>query len=458
MKRTWTLRSGVELHRPNFAFAGLYGLAAAALVALAAWPGFMSYDSLLAYQQGLEGVRTMLWPPLHTYLFWISQKLGAGAGGLFAVQTFLIFFSAALVIFTLVRSRAAAWLLSAAFLLSFVYVPPQLGVLMSLWRDVPTASFALLALALWLQAARVKSRLLLLAAILAAGLSVALRYNAVALLCAVFALMVWRPWLAPGARTRDRVLVAVALVAVLGAGWASTRWRLPDLRVLRSVSNLGGAQQLDLFGVSACAGRNYVPKEVSSGVELTPAQVRRAYTPTHLHLTLRPKPGLPPLKETDADGKVPAVWRDLLVHETSCYVQHRSLVMAEQMGMMADDGPFIPVHSGIDKNRFGLVLASPERSSQVRNYVERNAPEPWRRPYLLYAGALLAFALAFVLRRDLRLLMAAMLAGVFGYLGPLFLAAPAADARYIFPSNTLAVLMMVLAAGVLADRVLDPRK
>ena len=70
---------------------------------------------------------------------------------------------------------------------------------------------------------------------------------------------------------------------------------------------------------------------------------------------------------------------------------------------------------------------------------------------------MVAMGLAAWLRRNRALLMAAMLLGVLGYPGLLFLAAPAADARYIFPSNTFAALMMLIAAGYVAERWLDAR-
>ncbi|PZQ63199.1 MAG: hypothetical protein DI570_09820 [Phenylobacterium zucineum] len=453
MSRIAAFVSAPPLYRPAWLACGAYAAVITAALAYAVWPGFMSYDSVFAYQEGLYGIQTMLWPPLHAYMFTVSQRLGLGAGGVFVLQTFVLFGSAALVISTLVRSRLVAGLLCLAFAVSFVAVPPQLGVLSAHWRDVPTAAFALLALALWLQAARLRSPALLAAAAVSVGLSVALRYNAFALLAPLIPLMLWRPWLtpAPGGDGAARVVLASALVVALGTAWASTQWRLPDLLRMPTPASLGGAQQWDVIGVSACAGRNYLPAEASSGVQLTVAQIRAAYDPRHMQKTLQARPDLPRLVETDAGGKIPRIWRSLLVQETGCYVRHRMLVLVEQLGM-AKTAPFYPVHGGIDANAFGLTLARPGAADALSAYVQRNAGEGHRRPYLLYVGALIAVAAVCASRRPGGLLLAALLAGVFGYLAPLILAAPAADARYIFPSNTVAALIMVLAPALALGR------
>lgn len=329
-------------------------------------------------------------------------------------------------------------------------LPPQLGVLAAQWRDVTTASFALAALAFWLQAARLRSWLLLVAAVAMLGLAIALRYNAFALIFAMVGLMTWRPWLDSRARAADRIVVVLAVVVAFGTAWASTQWRLPDLMRMPAPQNFGGTQELDVIGISACVGRNYLPPRASSGQTLTVEQIRRTYDPRHLHRTLAPRNGIPPLIETDANGEMPGIWLHLVKTETGCYLAHRSLVMVEQMGM-ARTAPFYPVHAGLDANAFGLKFARPEMAENLRRYVEGEAGSLARRPFLLYLGALLAVAAVIAARRPGSLLLLALSAGIAAYPALLFIAAPAADARYIFPSNTLATLVMLIAIGLLFE-------
>ncbi|MDB5476739.1 MAG: hypothetical protein JWP49_2250 [Phenylobacterium sp.] len=108
---------------PRWLLSGLYAALITAAICIPAWPGMMSYDSLFAFNEAKTGVTTALWPPMHAYLFFVSQRLGAGAGGLFLFQTFLLFFSAAVALNLLVRSTRWALVGMAAFALAFATYP-----------------------------------------------------------------------------------------------------------------------------------------------------------------------------------------------------------------------------------------------------------------------------------------------------------------------------------------------
>jgi hypothetical protein len=446
-----------SLNRPPWLMAGLFATIVTLLVALPVWPGFFSYDSLLAWEQAVHGVRIGLWPPLHTYLFQLSQGAGAGPGGLLAAQVFLLVLGAVVVIRMLVPSRTLGWLLVLLFVAAQVWFPTLLGALIVQWRDVPTASFAVLALALALAGGRSRSGVLVAIAVLVACLSVGLRYNALLLVAPLLALMVWRPFLGDRAGRGVRVLVVVALATGLGLAWASTKWRLPDGMALPNPGNFGGTQLFDVIGVSACSGRVFVPAAVTGGQPVSVAQLRQAYDPRHLHHTLAPRPGAPVLVETDGGGAVADAWRQAVVGEPRCYLEHRAAVFAEQMGMMKT-GVFYSTHGGIDTNGLGLALSRPDQAEQVRTYVVRNADDAWRRSWLIYVAAILLVGLSVMRDRRLAPVLGAMTAGAVAYAGILFLVAPAADARYIFPSSILALLAGLAALGVLASPVASATK
>lgn len=446
-----------SLNRPPWLMASLVAAVATAALVWPVWPGFFSYDSLLALEQARHGVRIGLWPPLHSYLFQMSEALGAGPGVLLAAQVFLLALGSTVVVRMLVPSRSLGWLLVGLFLGGAVWFTPLLGTLLVQWRDVPTAAFAVMALALFLTGARSRSGALAALAVLAACGAVALRYNAVLLVAPLLALMVWRPFLGDRETPGPRRLTLATVVVGLGLAWASTQWRLPDGAPLPNPGSLGGTQLFDVIGVSACSGRVFVPVEVTGGQPVTVAQLRAAYDPRHLHVTLAPRPGLPVLLETDGGGTVPLAWRQALLGEPKCYLEHRATVFAEQMGMMKT-GLFYPTHQGVDANNLGVALARPQAAERVRDYVTRNADEAWRRPWLIYVGALILAGLASL--RDPRLapVLAAMIGGAYAYAGVLFVAAPAADARYIFPSSILALAAGLAALGVLASPVASATK
>lgn len=438
-----------QLGEPGWLASLLFAAVATVLVCYPAWPGFMSYDSLFAYQQARYGVQTMLWPPLHTYMFQASERLGASTWGVFVFQTATLFASAAVVLHLLVRNRAVAFLLCVGFAALIALSPAVLGPMLAHWRDVPTASFAFLGLALWLLAARYGQPLLLAPAILAFGCAVALRYNAFVLVAFLLALMIWSPLLGRPARFA-RPFVVVCVVGALGLAWASTQWRLPDLLRMPAPASLGGTQEFDLIGVSACADTNYLPQGIAppgtSGYHL-----RKAYDPRHLHMTLAKRPGVPALVEGEAGGQVQSAWLTVILKEPGCYLSHRTAVFVEQMGM-ARDGVFYPTHAGIDANSFGLTLAHPDHSAKVVQHILDAQPSLWTRPFWLYVLALGLGGMAALRERAYAPLLLAMLAGVFAYPALLFVASPAADARYIFPSNVLGALVALSSLGLLIAR------
>ncbi|MBL8553557.1 MAG: hypothetical protein JNL41_04705 [Phenylobacterium sp.] len=440
-----------SLTRAPWLAAAVFSALAAVAFAWPSWPGYMSYDSLFAYEQARYGVGTSLWPPLHTYMFIASRAVGADTWGVLIAQSFALLFGAALVLHSLIARRALAWTLWALFVGGLVFFPTLLGSMMAHWRDVPTGSFSVLGFGLWLQAARLRSWPLLILAVVSFGVSVGLRYNAFVLAAPALLLMVWRPFLAAATPMAARAATLALVIASLGLAWASTQWRLPDLVRLPDARNIAGTQLFDVIGISACSGVNYLPRGVTAGQPITVAQIRRAYDPRHLLSTLAVYPGQPRLIETDAGGQVGETWARLLTAEPGCYVAHRSAVFAEQMGMLKSE-VFYPVHGGIDANAFGLALSHPDLAAKVRGYVTRTAPEFPRRPFWLYLGAIVLGLAAAARARAHALLLLSILAGVLAYPALLFIAGPAADARYIFPSNATALLLCIVSLGLLAGR------
>lgn len=437
------------LGEPRWAMSLIFAAVATALICYPVWPGLMSFDSLFAYRQARTGIETMLWPPFHSYMFRAGDALGVGVGGVLAAQVFALFAAAAVILNLLIRPRILGLAACLVFAGLIVTVTPLLGSMLAHWRDVPTASFALMGVAFWLLARRAGQPLLLAPAAAAFGCAIALRYNAIVLVALVIGLMSWRP-MAERTNRFARPFALVCLILALGAAWASTQWRLPDLKRMDAPNSLGGTQAFDLVGISACADKSYLPLGMTGGTPLSAYHIRRNYDPRHMNLTFEPKPGAPPIMDNDRKGGIPAAWRMAIAKEPLCYLSHRTTVFVEQMGM-SDRGVFYPVHGGIDTNDHGLTLAHPTAAKLARAYVEAGAAPVWRRPAWLYvlAAALVVLAL---LRdgRQWRLLLA-LLGGSFAYAGVLFLVSPAADARYIFPSSITCALLIAAALGMIAQ-------
>jgi hypothetical protein len=449
---------------PRWALTTAYALVLTLLVCIPVWPGQMNYDGLYAWRTSIEGIETAVWPPMHAYLFWLSRTAGLGPGGLFAAQTFMIFFGAAVSAALLLRGRRLLLLALAGFAFICVLIAPMLGVMLVQWRDVTTAGFAMVGLAFWLLASRYRAAPWLVAAAVAIGLSISLRYNAFALFALLTPLMVWRPFADQPAPARARALAAIALAASIALAWASVQWRLPDFERLPPATTGANIQVFDLLGVSACEGRSYLPLSVTHGLPLTGEQVRELYDPRHVQLSFKAHPGIPRLyavhrfQTPQMRAEVAQAWRAALREHFGCYLKHRNAVAMQQMGLAAGE-VFYPTHGKIDDNPYGIRLAHPAASQAMTAYVWRAAHQWWSRPALLYAAAALVTG-ALALRRDPRVLVAAALAGgacANEFL--LYVIAPEADARYILPGNVF--LAFVVAAGLamlFERRALDDRK
>lgn len=436
-----------QLHSPRLMVSAMAAALTTALLCWAPWPGFMSYDSFLAYRESLTGIWTATTPPMHAYLFALFDVLHAGVGALFFGQAFILFFAAAIIIAMLSRSLTGMCVGYVIFVAMFVYFPPMWGTVACLWKDVPTASFALLGIALWLVSKHRQNFFWLCAAFAAWTIALALRYNSLPLLIPVFIAATIVPLL-----SMRQKIVRVGLIALcIALATASTSWRIPDFKGLPPEHILAATQLFDLLGISACSGEDFVPAEVSGGQKTTPAEIRELYDPRHVQLAFVKKPGVPQLHETDAGGKVEQLWPTVVRTHLGCYFAHRTAVFREQMGMVAGE-LFYPTHGGIDPNPFGIHLAHPGVANAFSQYISRAAIESWRRPVILYLLAVAACILWCVRRFAQRDVVISLTVGSLGYVAGFYFTGPTAEARYIFPSSIFCALTVAIAISALSTR------
>lgn len=433
---------------PRPLLSALLGAFAALAICVPTWPGLMSFDSLYAYKQSITGVETAVWPPAHDYYMYLSRVLTGGPGGLFALQVFVLFASAASILAMLVGSRRGTVLSFLGLLVACFWFPTVLGTTIVSWKDVPLTSFCLLAVALWLSNQHRPARWKIVAVAVALAVGVAVRHNGLPLVVPFLVLLVWKPF--PTPVRLGRTLAVVGVAAALALAFASTVWRLPDLQRLPPTDHaLAPVQLWDLVGVSVCAGENLLPPSYQ-GSSLSAAQLGVVYDPRHLNLTFQQLPGRTNLPElTAASGAETAQrWREVVPAHLGCYLHHRWNVFAEQLGLRP--AVFYPTHGGIDQNPYGLALSHPRAASRVMTYVTSHADGPARRAVWIQLGAAFVLLWSWVLRRGAPLVPTALYLGGVAYIASLFFLAPAADARYIFPSNVFALLAvaMVLCAAV----------
>jgi hypothetical protein len=446
-----TLVTVGNLQPPRLVTGVVVAAAASLLICWPVWPGLMSYDSLFAYRQSIEGVEIADWPPMHDYLFYLSRKLTGGPGGLFGAQTFVLFFSASVIIGVHSSSRMRYVIGIVFFGACCFYFPTLHGTLIVNWKDVLLASFSLLAIALWLVALRFSSRMMLLpvAAALVGALSV--RLNSLPMLLPFLVAFLLQP--VGAARPGSRVFASIVVVAAIVLAHLSTVWRLPDMKPLPPLGHtFAGVQLWDLVGISVCADKNLLPLPRAGSAVLSVDELRAAYDPRHVDLTLLPRNGVTPLERPTAGtfADLSRAWRAAVLAYPHCYLHHRTTVFEYQMGIAPK--VFIPTHGGIDANDFGISLRHPEAAQAQIQSIESGADTWLRRPFWLYILAVGATLLAIVNRWRSVPLVVILGSGAILYVASFFFLAPAADARYIFPANIFCALLLAIALPLIGER------
>jgi len=313
------------------------------------------------------------------------------------------------------------------------------------------ASFSLLAIALWLVALQRSSRLMLipLTGALVGALSV--RLNSMPMLLPFLVAFLHQP--VGAGRPGARVIASIVVVAAISVAYLSTVWRLPDMKPLPALGHtFAGVQLWDLVGISACADRNLLPPPRAGGAALSIDELRAAYDPRHVDLTLLPRESVQPLERPAAGtfAELARAWRSAVLAYPLCYLRHRLTVFQYQMGIAPQ--VFIATHGGIDANDFGISFRHPEAANAQIRSIESGADAWLRRPFWLYVLAAGATMLAVVNRWRSVPLVLILGSGALLYVASFFFLAPAADARYIFPSNIFCTLLLAITLPLIGER------
>lgn len=444
----------------DLAAAILLAAAAGLCICLIAWPGFMSFDSLHAYRQSIEGVETAIWPPMHDYLFFIFRHLPGNPGNFLFFQCFALFLPSNLIIRHFSPSSAVSIPLMGLFFALFFLFPAMAGSLIALWKDVSVSTFSVMAVALWLSCMRRFSWGKLVLIFLSLTVTIALRYNAVTLIMPLLVMMLLQPGL-NAAKFRHRAGVGAGIICMILLAYSSTLWRLPDFNRLPPVNKLVALVQLwDIAGMSVCARENLLPPEAGNkDGQWTGEALSKIYDPRHVNLSFEKPEWSEKIifdytnNETEAVNKR---WLELLTSHTGCYLQTRFNVFRQQMGL-GTGTVFYPTHGGIDDNIYGFKLRYPERAQSLINFILEGSENPLRRAYVPFSISMIVL-LPLIWLDGRRAAFPVMLAaGSFISTGLLAFAAPAADARYMFPASVFSALVIVIAVGRFSSLLLRRR-
>lgn len=426
-RRTGRHRGGAAVNTalPSRAAAWLAAAAGAALVLAVFWPGFMSPDSAEQLDQARGGAWTSVHPPAMAFTWALTDRLLPGPGGLFVLHTVLLWGALAWLADGLYRRPAAR----VAFVLGLGLAPPVLATAMHLWKDVPMAAFALLALAALVHAARRPAGRARAALLVAAGLALVLacawRHNAIALVPP----LAW--WLAAqaGVAGRWRRLLAAAALTAAVAVLAALPARHPAV-AQRAVWPVTAVW--DLAAVSIAEGTLRIPADWRHP-DLDLATLAAAFRPwsnTSVFDTGQLLISLynPPDAERHASLRAAwlAAWRD----SPAAMAGHRLRLAGLLFGLAPRARPVgLVLSPAMVQPRRGPPAVLPDNA--LRERVTRafawlaGTPVFSLWPYLLLA------VLATALRRSAAPLAATLLASAALFCAPLLLAAPSAEFRYL---------------------------
>jgi hypothetical protein len=435
------------------------------VVALAVWPGFMSWDSVFALKQLRSGITASGFPPMVSYMWALPDLLIPGPGGMLLLQNGVLFFALGMLFHAFGLSALG---ILALFLL-FVVSPLLIGPMLVVWKDVGMSAFLLLSVALAVFYTRHRQSRYLVAAMIAAAIGGAYRLNAFP---ALLPLMLGIATLALLWRKSDQKIrvSAPSLVRILGLAAAlsgaalaffmlSVSFRLPDLKPLPRVFNAAlYSQVFDLLGISACAERVLVPNELMLR-PMSAADIKRLYDPRCvLHSVDTGNPAK--LQETFGSMEEPFTfqqperehqiqilldriqhaWWDAIRAYPGCYLMHRLLLLRYLMG--ANDGDvYYLTHAEIQQNDLGIAMTPTPLTSMLLQLIIGDSPLARLWVFILTA-TLTMFWLYRKNRTSFWWAAMLMTSGLLYLIGNVFML-PSADARY---QHWVAVCMFVIVA------------
>lgn len=214
----------------------------AALVALAFWPGYMSWDSAYQWWQARNDQFESTHPPLLAMIWQFTGWLLPGPGGLLLLQLGLLW--GALATFAASLPVSALW--RVVLVLVIGLWPPLLGLQVHLWKDLWTLIGFAVAVAALARDIRQPWRAWRMLALLAIAFACAFRHNAIS---GALPLLLWIAWREVDARKPWRIAAlafAMSMLVLLLAGLPARDARVRPVQQVWSVVTLWDAAAVSL--------------------------------------------------------------------------------------------------------------------------------------------------------------------------------------------------------------------
>lgn len=429
-------------------------LLACVFISAASYPGFMSFDSLETLREARGQVVGGPYPPFGAYVWRVLDMAWPGPTLMQFAQNALLMLAFAH-IGRKIRLPLPAQIVAICL---FALLPPILGIMLVVWKDVAVAGCLLAAFALTLSLRRRAHRGYSCAAVLVllfAGM--AYRYNAASAVVPLAAYLLYQlvDWRGGEFHRLAKAAVAGTLLTVAMFGVVSffNSHRFPTMERLQPNRNMSNIQADDLIGISVHAPVSVLPDGHGGYVPL--AYLRKIYSPVHVNRTVANdrkhllQNGIP-----DAQSR----WLDAIRRYPMAYLRHRSDAFGELVAF--NDRPvFYPTHPLVEPNEYGITHAPTQLGNSVVDYVRTAADGNASRPWIYYDASLLLVALLFAFRaREYRLEAIVVSSSGILYLLPLYLLTPGADLRYNFWSICAALVAAMLSLASISRKLLGKER
>lgn len=424
---------------------------------LYAFPGYMSYDSVLQLLEARDGVFEGSHPPLMGLLWRICDALVEGPLLMLLIQVTCFVTGAYLVLVRFMQPRTAAFAT-----LGIAWFPPVAVVLAVIWKDSQMVAYLMLGTPLLLAESR-RTRIAGLAVLL---LATAMRFNALAITFPLVVLLFqWTPEHTRMKRYAVSVGVWIAItVASMGASsllasgrgslWNDTLALADITGTLRYAADIPDAELRDILAgtpvqvsgnVQAASRATYRIEDLDEQVQLSLGG--GSYIPalwvTTYHVFARPT--------TDEQrAAISRAWRAIVLGNFGAYLTYRAYVTQERLQLGTAD---VPSASYI---WFGDVLNIERSMEGTEHHAVASKLQKRLHKAMLWLGTsslfrpwiYLALLLVCLVLVRSRLPLAIGLSGLTNELA-LFVLGPTVDYRY---SIWLTIATLVALVAVIAQR------
>ncbi|WP_154222421.1 hypothetical protein [Marinicella rhabdoformis] len=299
------------------------------LYVVAYYPGYMTFDSKVHFDQVMSGGWTTFQPVVFLGLWKLTHTLIAGPAGMFLLL--LSVFSLGVHLF--VNTLGIKWWQKVLAVVVVMLAPVNVMLLPHVWKDIALLAFLMLSLGLFQKSIQSSNRVLKVMALISLGLAMSFRFEAVLYLWPMVFYFVWptsngldtsRKYLI--VRTGVKTMAFIAVVFVSNA----------------LMSQISGAKKItlwptmalwDLAAVSIEVDENLLPAFVS-GPSMTVEDLTQAFEPwSNVPLFSRTKAGINTgidLPYSDEQYQtLRQTWLQLPFNHSQAYIKHRWRVMME---------------------------------------------------------------------------------------------------------------------------------